>query len=434
MFERGFQFLLKVEEQKLFFNNSDFLPVEKVFLYLAEEREIESFTSRYPGIRVRVRRFSAGVLDCEIIDFKPFRSGFREQVLDFSKVRKLRLSSSDTLRILNLATLKPLEPPPPKPQPVAKQKPTAPRPRPVTEQKPPAPKPPPKPPKPTPPKEFCEEVAFKVPLAKVRFAEGAAHVHWGGRLPKSGRQVGVEVSMKNSFLGKRLNCIKPYLAKCLGDKVAVRATIRVRGGKAEVLKVESEAIASISSKMIGEVRYHYAKGELRKLNRHAGRIITAEDFFKKIKGAGFGDSDRDFIADILRVKAPKHSAHIEYLAERHCSEQVRLRIVKSPFAFLCFLEGTAGGFFVWETLDGTDATYLWKYGKSLDYLKSYRQEFKRWLVWVERQIDYIHAAGRSEYLRSGHEGFARIIHNYREENGFGKWKVELEKLLDGAGK
>jgi len=171
---------------------------------------------------------------------------------------------------------------------------------------------------------------------------------------------------------------------------------------------------------------------LRRWNRRKERIVTAEGFFGEIKEAGFGESDGEFIADILRVKMPKHSAHIEYLAAHHRSDLVRLRIVKSPFAFLCFLSGRAGGFFVWETLDGTDATYVWQHEKPLEYLVAHKPEFKRWLAWVEGQIDLIHAAGRDDYWKSAPERFTRIIHNYRDDDGFVQWKEELEKLLEGS--
>jgi len=105
---------------------------------------------------------------------------------------------------------------------------------------------------------------------------------------------------------------------------------------------------------------------------------------------------------------------------------VRFRIVKSPFAFLCFLSGRTGGYFVWETLDGADATYIWRHAKPVGYLVSHKPEFKRWLTWVEGRIDFIHAAGRNEYLQEKHEGFTRVIHNYRDGDGFLKWKNEIK--------
>jgi len=51
MFDRGQGFILKVEECRLFFNERDFLPLEKVFLDHPDEKgmAIESFaSSRFP--------------------------------------------------------------------------------------------------------------------------------------------------------------------------------------------------------------------------------------------------------------------------------------------------------------------------------------------------------------------------------------------------
>ncbi len=379
---------------------------------------IESLSSeRFPWIKVWVQHFENGMLDCDISDFNPSSSGFANQLVDLSMVRKMLLFV-DGGKVLEFAK------PKPKPSP---RRPVSLRPRPFPREAVVVPMEPP-----PPPRAFEEEVRFNVPLEQVRFAEGCAVVKWAGQLPESRRFVRLKVVVKNSFISKKLNCIKSYLAKCIG-KVGFRITVRVCGDEVEVLKAESDAIASISSDVISEVRYHYAKGELRKWNQRKERIVTAEDFFGKIKEAGFGESDEEFIADILRVKKPKHSAHIEYLAERHRSDLVRLRIVKSPFAFLCFLSGRTGGYFVWETLDGTDATYIWKHEASVDYLVSNKLEFKQWLVRVERQIDFIHAAGRNEYLQGKHKNFTRIIHNYQDEDGFVKWKNKIEKLLDAGG-
>jgi len=201
-----------------------------------------------------VQCFSDGVLDCDVSDFKPSPSGFPAQVADLSMVRKLLLFV-DGDKVLELAEPKPKPKPPPKP--VARPSPP-PRPRSRKRRFPseeiPA----------SPPEVIEEEVCFKVPEERVRFAEGRAEVEWGGRLPRSGRFVRLDVAVENSFVSKKLNCIKSYLARCMGGDAAFRVTVRVRGGKAEVVKAES-----------------------------------------------------DSIADILRVKEPKHSAHIEYLAERH---------------------------------------------------------------------------------------------------------------------
>jgi len=122
------------------------------------------------------------------------------------------------------------------------------------------------------------------------------------------------------------------------------------------------------------------------------------------------------------------------LRERHRSDLIRLRIVRSPFSFLCFLSGQSGGFFVWETLDGTDATYVWTLARPIAYyLDGNKKELRRTLEEVEANIDFIHAAGRNEYLQEKHEKFTRIIHNYQDGDGFLKWKDRIEKLQDGDG-
>lgn len=377
---------MRVEGRRLFFNERDFLPLEKVHLDHPDEKgmAVESFAAdRFPWIKVWVQGFEDGVLDCDISDFKPPAGGFTNPSPDLSGVRNL-LFFVDGEKVLEFAR--------PKPRPKVPSRESM-LPRSLPHKKNVVPQAPPR------PETFEEQVCFKVPIDRVRFAEGCAVVNWSGRLMESQRFVRLEAEVKNSFISQKLNCIKSYVAECIGE-VDFCIDVRVSGGEAEVLNASSDAIASISSQMISEVRYHYAKGELRRWNQRTGRIVTAEGFFGGIKEAGFGESDEEFIADILRVKAPKHATHIEYLAAHHRSDLIRLRIVKCPFAFLCFLSGRAGGFFVWETLDGTDATYVWKHERPMEYLTAHKPAFKRWLVWVERQIDLIHAAGRDEYWKS----------------------------------
>jgi len=412
MFDRGQEFILKVEARVLFFNERDSFPVERVFLYLpgGQKVPVESFDPLpFPWIKVWVDRFSSGVLDCDVVEFNPPQTGFENQQADLSNVRTILLLE-DSDKVSALAKTKEVVPP---------EK-TAPR------------KLPPLKPKPPPvPTAINEDICFKVPLDKMRFTEGCASVRQQVYLPKAGMHAHLEFSIENAFLSDKLNCIKPYLGKCLGGKkIKIHASVQSLGGMAKVLRATSMTVDAISPKLIGEVRYRYVESELSKRSRRKGAVITADRFFEKVKDAGFGDSDTDFIADILRAKQPKHSAHIEYLAEHHRSDHIKLRIVNHPFAFLCFLTGKSGGYFVWETLDGTDATYIWKLGKPLDYLSAHRREFKQRLGWVEEQISFIHAAGRNEYLKEAPPEFRRIIHDYRTKGGFEKWKTAMDRLLD----
>ncbi len=414
MFDRGQEFIVKVEARALFFNERDSFPVERVFLYLPDGRKIpiEAFDPRpFPWIKVWVSRFSGGTLDCDVVEFDPSRTGFENQQVDLSNVRKILLLE-DSDKVSALAKTKEIAPPEkPAPQ---KLPPLKPQPPPV-------------------PKTINEEICFEVPLDKMRFAEGCATVRQRVYLPKAGMHAHLEFSIENAFLSDKLNCIKPYLGKCLGGgKIKIHASVRSLGGAAKVLEATSVAVDAISSQLIGEVRYRYVESELSKRSGRKGTVITTDRFFEKVKDAGFGDSDKDFIADILRAKQPKHSAHIEYLAGRHRSDHIKLRIVNHPFAFLCFLTGKSGCYFVWETLDGTDATYIWKLGKPLDYLSAHHREFKQRLGWIEGQISLIHAAGRNEYLKKAPPEFRRIIHDYRTEGGFDKWKTAMDRLLDSG--
>lgn len=55
-----------------------------------------------------------------------------------------------------------------------------------------------------------------------------------------------------------------------------------------------------------------------------------------------------------------------------------------------------------------------------------------WDSRINGAVGFIHAAGRNEYLKEGHENFVRIIHDYQDD-GFAKWEKQIEQLLDENG-
>jgi len=405
---------VKIEGQTLVFGKGVSFPVDQVFVNHPNDpvAKVKSFNGeRFPWITLWIHSFKDGMLDCEVSNFSPANTTFSLLPLDFLKIRKISLFH-DNPKVSELATLKlnpnaPAPPPHPMPHPN-----------------------PPGPPKQKSLPDFLENISFSAPLERFCFLNGWAEINWSVPLSTPPWQAKIPICIQNHFFSPKLNCIRPYLTRALGGKpIKVQAVVRVCNGAVTIEKAESRDLNRISLELLGEVRFHFLKGELKKWSNKKKCITTADRFFSKISDAGFGDSDVDFMTDIVRAKKTKHSEHIEYLSTLHVADQIRLRLIRAPFSFLFFIPGESKCCFVWETLDGTDATYIWELRPLAYYLNGKRSELKKSLDEVERAIDLIHASGRNDFLNAPHDRFMRVFHDYKNKNGFEKWKEEMEQLL-----
>lgn len=403
---------VKVEETRLVLGEGAVLPAEKIVVDHPDDHEatVASFNAeKFPWVTLWLYPAQDGVLNCDVCNFAPKSTGFGKPPPDFSGIRKLVLFH-DNEKVYGLVNFK-IKPPAPNP------------PRPHAEPK--------RPPEPEPPREVTENVSFSVPLEHFRFLDGAAETTRSVNLPSVPHRIRIDVRIENRFFSPKLNCIRPYLAKAFGGRpVEIQATVRVCGKDASVLKAEAPELKRISSELLSQVRFNYVKDELKR--RHGKRMTTAERFFGKLAGAGFAESDTDFLDDIIRAKKVKHSEHIEYLARLHDASQIRLRLIRDPFSFLFYIPGEKGSYFVWETIDGTDATYIWELRPMAYYLDGRRNELKRALDQVEQTLDRIHAAGRNEYLQEEHPDFLRIFHDYTQANGLELWRGKIDLIFTGA--
>lgn len=403
---------VKVESTRLIFGEGVAFSVEQIVVDHPSDHaaRVLSFDSeRFPWITLFIYPMENGVLSCDVCDFKPRAPRFGELPIDVSTIRKIILFH-DSPKVSALVAIErqkaePLPPvrPPPRPVPVVR---------------------------PEPPEDVVEEVSFSAPLEQFCFLDGAVEIKRDIYFKKSLWPQRVCFRFENGFFSPKLNCIRSYLAKAFGGRpVAVNATVHIRNGELIVERVKAPALDRISSGILSQVRFHFVKGELK--NRSGKRIITARRFFGELAEAGFDESDADFVADIVRAKNVKHSPQIEYLVGLHDGSQIRLRLIRDPFSFLFFIPGESSCCFAWETLDGTDATYLWRLQPLAYYLDGNRGELKKSLNEVERAIDHIYACGRNEYLKAAPSQFLRVFHDYENGNGFEHWKEALERQISG---
>ena len=138
------------------------------------------------------------------------------------------------------------------------------------------------------------------------------------------------------------------------------------------------------------------------------------DFFKK---------EQDIMDDILSIKNSKHYHQLKYLSAQHLSAFLKIRFVLQPFSFLFLLVGEKKYHIVWETLYSEEATYVWHFEKTMDALRNGIKE-------IEITLNEIKATSKIDYLKTAHDNFSRIMHDYSDaKSGFVQWKGALEEKL-----
>jgi hypothetical protein len=100
----------------------------------------------------------------------------------------------------------------------------------------------------------------------------------------------------------------------------------------------------------------------------------------------------------------------------------KLRLVPKPLSFIFLLGGADQFHVVWETVDTTEATYIWSFTKDADVKKVLKQ--------VEGTIKQILNSGKSVYLELMEDNFTRVFHDYTDvQMGFRIWKGQIENLI-----
>ena len=435
MFEADNLLIVKVTENALYFDARHALPVKQIALKLAGLTEIERFTSMFEWLKLKVRKFESGTLLCEIVDFNPWEKRvFESQNFDLSSVSKLLLYSAETFKILKLARRKVVHKPPvsiKKPQPtvpprpkIEKKKEIEPRPKKPVRKKPKAP------PKPV---IIRKTIYFKSPFFSVTFNNGFAEVREYFFDRQTVQRFLIRAQIPNKFIHKEFEYIKDYFAKLLKVKeITVKAEIKIVNKEVTVLRASSPQIARIGPNLIEEIKVNLIKKKLRQKSS-SNSILTLKQWLAsgdKHEKAVFDLDDTEFIDEFIRIKKPKHGEQIRYLIKLHNPKVFRLRILTNPVSFVFFLEGKQRCFLAWETLFGTDGTYLWALPQNLQTLLQDKKTFKREVIKIENQIKRIKAEGRLHYLQNKPENFIRIFHNYRDAKGFETWKKELDALLN----
>lgn len=135
------------------------------------------------------------------------------------------------------------------------------------------------------------------------------------------------------------------------------------------------------------------------------------------------ENAEDLLEYILKNRNYKHSQYIQFLAEHHESEVMKIRFVLQPFSFVFLLSGDQQYHVILETLDTEEATYIWHTDKN-------RSALMETVKHIDSELNIIREKGRQIYLKTNPPNFSRIVHDYADsKKGFIVWKGYLEERL-----
>lgn len=232
----------------------------------------------------------------------------------------------------------------------------------------------------------------------------------------------LEFQVENIEIRPEFEALKPYFIKTLKSKnITVEIFAEFENGKLVSQLALSTDIDHINKEVVEGVKFQFLnKGLLKQLNPKKKNILTSDELQEQNK---IYSNAEELLNEILKNKQYKHSQHIQYLADKHESQVMKIRFVLNPFSFVFLLSGEQNYFVVLETLDTEEATYIWITPKNKSSLI---EDVKQ----IDNQLNIIREKGRQVFLENSPDNFTRVIHDYSDnKKGFIIWKSALEELI-----
>lgn len=232
----------------------------------------------------------------------------------------------------------------------------------------------------------------------------------------------LQFEVENIEIRPEFEVLKPYFIKTLKSKnITIEIFAEFENGKLASQLALSTDIDHINKEVVEGVKFQFLNKELLKqFSPKKKNILTSDELQEQEK---IYSSAEELLNEILKNKQYKHSQHIQYLADRHENQIMKIRFVLNPFSFVFLLAGEQSYFVVLETLDTEEATYIWHTKKNK---ASLIEEVKQ----IDNQLSIIREKGRQSFLEKSPENFARVIHDYSDnKKGFIIWKSAIEETI-----
>lgn len=239
----------------------------------------------------------------------------------------------------------------------------------------------------------------------------------------------VEFRIENEFLKSEFESIKNYFPKVLNNNyVLITSKIKIVDNKIESSSAISNQINSINEDIIEKIRIDILKYKIRQ-QKNEQEIIDAVNILKDDKNEKlnmhftFYNNLDNIIKDVSKIYNSKHYKQLLYLSKRNQNDIMKIKFITNPISFLFLIDSEKYYYFIWETVNTEEATYIWVTNNNPNKLK---EEFGK----IKSKLKEIMSDGKRDYLIKNQKHFRRIIHNYSDlRNGFNEWKNKLEKLI-----
>ncbi|MBK5215061.1 MAG: DEAD/DEAH box helicase [Flavobacteriaceae bacterium] len=259
---------------------------------------------------------------------------------------------------------------------------------------------------------------IKIPIAELEFHYGSvAFKHTINEM-----NTVLDFQIENIEIRPEFEVLKPYFIKTLKSKsISVALFAEFENGKLVSQLALSPEIERINNDIIEGVKFQFMnKALLGNFTSQNKSILTSDEL--QGQGKVYADAE-ELLHEILKNKQYKHSQHIQFLADQHENQIMKIRFVLNPFSFVFLLASERRYYVILETLDTEEATYLWHTPKNKSSLI---EELNQ----IENQLNIIKEKGRQAFLENSPENFTRILHDYSEKNkGFIIWKSILEEKI-----
>ena len=262
------------------------------------------------------------------------------------------------------------------------------------------------------------EKKIRIPIEELEFHYGSVVFKY----PINEMNTNLEFQVENIEIRPEFEVLKPYFIKTLKSKtISVELCAEFENGKLVSQLALSPDIDRINKEVVEGVKFQFLnKALLKQFTPKKQNIFTFDELQYKEK---IYSNAEELFNEILKNKQYKHSQHIQYLADRHENQIMKIRFVLNPFSFVFLLAGVQSYFIVLETLDTEEATYIWHTPKNK---ASLIEEVKQ----IDNQLSIIREKGRQAFLESSPENFTKIIHDYSDnKKGFILWKSALEETI-----
>jgi superfamily II DNA or RNA helicase len=262
------------------------------------------------------------------------------------------------------------------------------------------------------------EKKIKVSIEQLEFHYGSVAFKY----PINEMNTSLEFQVENVEIRPEFKVLKPYFIKTLKSKtISIELFAEFENGKLVSQLVLSPDIDRINKELVEGAKFQFLnKGLLKQYSPKKQNILTSDELQEQ--GKIYSNAE-ELLNEILKNKQYKHSQHIQYLADRHESQVMKIRFVLNPFSFVFLLGGKQSYFIILETLDTEEATYIWHSAKSKAFLI---EEVKQ----IDNQLGIIREKGRQAFLENSPGNFTKIIHDYSDnKKGFILWKSALEESI-----